>query len=342
MADQRITDVNLIVPAFGNLKVLIVGDIMVDSYVMGKVERISPEAPVPIVLVTKRENRLGGAANVALNIKSLKAEPYLCSVIGTDKKGDEFLEILQQEGMSPEGIVRSTGRVTTTKFRVIGNKVQMLRVDEESLTPVSSIEREELAKKYSAILRERKIDVVIFQDYDKGVISKELIGHFVSLAREAGVPVAVDPKRKNFMDYRNVDLFKPNLKELKEGLKFDFDHKKEGELERAVDLLREKINARIIMVTLSEDGVFTSYRNNDENSFMVIPSHVRQVADVSGAGDTVISVAALCLALKTEPFTLAFVSNIAGGLVCEEAGVVPVNREKLIRELAKINKARFE
>lgn len=342
MPETGIIDVNNLVPSFERVKALIVGDIMVDSYLWGKVERISPEAPVPIVAVTRRENRLGGAANVALNIKSLQAEPYLCSVIGNDQKGDEFLGILEQSGMSSEGIVRSPGRVTTTKFRVIGNRIQMLRVDEESLAPITEEERAELTDSYKRLMKEKKIDVVIFQDYDKGVISEELIRDFVAVAKEAGVPVAVDPKRKNFLNYRDVDLFKPNLKELKEGLQMDFNHKDEGELEKAVDLLRSRLNAGIIMVTLSEDGVFTSYRNEGRNSFMIIPSHVRQVADVSGAGDTVISVAALCLALKTEPFTLAFVSNIAGGLVCEEAGVVPVNREKLIRELARTGTAPFE
>ena len=338
MNNSILEDNTNLINSFENLKVLIVGDIMIDSYLYGKVERISPEAPVPIVLVSKRENRLGGAANVARNIKSLGAEPFLCSVIGTDKKGDEFLELLQKEKMSHEGLIRSKDRITTTKFRVIGNKVQMLRVDEEVIDEITEKEAEDIEKKFTELIKTKKIDVVIFQDYDKGVITSRIAGKFIEIAHSSGIPVSVDPKRKHFTDFRNADLFKPNLKELKEGLNIEFDHKKDGELERAVEKLRNIMGNRIIMVTMSEDGVFTSFSENEQVKSGIIPSHVRSVSDVSGAGDTVISVASLCLALKIDPLRMATISNIAGGLVCEEAGVVPVNKNLLIKKVKLFEK----
>ena len=318
--------------AFNNLNVLIIGDVMVDSYLWGKVDRISPEAPVPVVSVEKRENRLGGAANVGLNIKAMGANPILCSVVGNDQKGEEFIKLLQDEEMSSEGIIKSNDRPTTTKFRVIGNKVQMLRVDEESDNPLIEEEQFAIAKRCNQIINDQQIDVIIFQDYDKGVISEELIEEVVNTAHDKDIPVAVDPKRRNFSAYKNVTLFKPNLKELKEGLKIDFDHKLDEALEQAVSELKSSLNSKMVLLTMSEDGVYIDYDDNGEKSTHIIPSTVRSISDVSGAGDTVISVASLCLALKTDPSFLAEVSNLAGGLVCEKVGVVPVDKENLLKQ----------
>lgn len=336
MAVNEPNDYRQIISSFEKLKVLVVGDVMVDSYLYGKVERISPEAPVPVVSVTKRDNRLGGAANVALNIKSLGAEPFLCSVVGNDPKGSEFIGLLDNEGISSEGIVRSNNRITTTKFRIIGNRMQMLRVDEEVVSYIGQDDMKRLETAYLRLLEEKKIDVVVFQDYDKGVITEELIRRFVEAARGKDIPVAVDPKKRNFLNYRNVTLFKPNLKELKEGLNIDFDHRHDiAALDKAAQRLMELLKAKIILVTLSDEGIFISHQNKEKVNMKTIPSHVRSVADVSGAGDTVISVASLCLALRLDPSVMALISNMAGGIVCEEAGVVPVNREKLIRELER-------
>ena len=323
--------------SFNDLNVLIIGDVMVDSYLWGKVERISPEAPVPIVSVSKRENRMGGAANVALNIKSLGANPILCSVVGNDLKGTEFIQLLEKRKMETRGILKSNHRITTTKFRVIGNNVQMLRVDEETNKALHDDDIKDLYDKFQDIIQTKKIDVIIFQDYDKGVISPNLIDGIVKIANLKGIPIVVDPKKKNFMAYKNVSLFKPNLKELKEGLNIDFDSGDIEELSAMASKLKGLLESRIIMVTLSEDGVFVDYSDESEQKSKLIPSHVRSISDVSGAGDTVISVASLCLARKTTPALLASLSNLAGGLVCEEVGVVPINKARLLREAMKLN-----
>ena len=319
--------------SFNHMNVLIIGDVMVDSYLWGDVSRISPEAPVPIVSVNKRENRLGGAANVGLNIKSMGANPILCSVVGDDLKGKDFVELLGRENLSTEGIIQSKERITTTKFRVIGNKMQLLRVDEEMDNTISEKDTEQLISLFLKIIENNKIDVVIFQDYDKGVISPTLIDKVINEARQRSIPVVVDPKKKNFDAYRNVTLFKPNLKELKEGLNINFDATEKEQLKSVVRELKIRQSSDIVMVTLSEDGVFVDYSINGEKGINIIPSHVRSIADVSGAGDTVISVASLCIAAKIDPLSMAEISNMAGGLVCEEAGVVPVNKELLLQNL---------
>lgn len=329
------TDYEQLFDSFSHLNVLIIGDVMVDAYIWGHVSRISPEAPVPIVSVTKRESRLGGAANVALNVKSMGAHPILCSVVGDDPRGLEFLQLLEEQQMDTRGIVRSSSRITTTKFRVIGNKVQMLRVDEETDADLDADDSRLLFERFEAIISSLAIDVIIFQDYDKGVITRDLIGKVVEKAGALGIPVSVDPKKKNFMHYRNVTLFKPNLKELKEGLNIEFDNKDKGELEKAASTLNETLNAAMLLITLSEDGVLIRY-NSDGAKTSVIPSNVRSVSDVSGAGDTVIGVASLCLARGINPEEMAFISNLAGGLVCERVGVVPVDKESLLKAVINL------
>ncbi len=311
---------------------------MIDSYLWGHVSRISPEAPVPVVAVDKRENRLGGAANVALNVKAMGANPILCSVVGNDPKGNEFISLLEEQQMETCGIVKSTNRITTTKFRVIGNKVQMLRVDEETDTDLNESDNSELLGKFRKVLDENSINVIIFQDYDKGIITKGLIQSIVSIAKEKGIPVSVDPKKKNFTNYKNVSLFKPNLKELKEGLNIEFDSKVRSELDKAAEQLNEILHADMLLITLSEDGVLIRYRNNGTNSASIIPSNVRSISDVSGAGDTVIGIASLCLAKNIDPEEMAFIANLAGGLVCERVGVVPVDKEQLYNETIKLRK----
>ncbi|MBN2173910.1 MAG: hypothetical protein JW731_07255 [Bacteroidales bacterium] len=330
------TDYIKLFDSFSNCNVLIVGDVMVDSYLWGKVDRISPEAPVPIVRVKKRENRLGGAANVALNIKALGANPILCSVIGKDQKGEEFLGLMKAEHMQIKGILQSDRRITTTKFRVIGNKSQLLRVDEETDILLNDNDRIELLSHFENILEQTRIDVIIFQDYDKGVISEPLIEHIVLVAKKKGIPVTVDPKKRNFSFYRNVTLFKPNLKELKEGLKLDFDPGDHNKLLEAVAELRHHIKPEIMLITLSEDGVLVAYQKDGIKKEKIIPTHVRSISDVSGAGDTVISVASLCLARKVDPVSMAYLANLAGGLVCEKVGVVPVDKKQLLNEASEL------
>ncbi|MFN8154189.1 MAG: bifunctional ADP-heptose synthase [Bacteroidia bacterium] len=314
--------------AFNGLKVMIIGDVMVDAYLWGKVDRISPEAPVPIVAVQKRESRLGGAANVAINVQAMGAVPLLCSVIGDDRMGEELLTLMQELSMNTSGMLPCENRVTTVKTRVIGNNHQLLRVDDEITEDLDVKSREQLRNRIESMLDEHRPAVVIFEDYDKGVLSEELVGAIIDACRKRQIPTAVDPKKKNFMAYKGVSLFKPNLAELKAGLKIDLDKTSAEKLQQATEQFRTSQSIDTLMVTLSEAGVFISRNGQSE----IIPAHIRNISDVSGAGDTVISVASLCLALGLKPKTMASLANLAGGLVCEKVGVVPVDKEQLQQE----------
>jgi D-glycero-beta-D-manno-heptose-7-phosphate kinase len=319
---------------FNDLNVLVVGDVMIDSYLWGKVERISPEAPVPIVSVNRRESLLGGAANVALNLKALGANPILCSVIGNDARGDEFLQLLMKAGLDTSGICRSDTRITTTKFRIIGNNAQMLRVDEEMDTDINPADTANLLEVVTRILDQSGAAVIILQDYNKGVLTPTSISRIIDLAHKKNIPVTADPKKANFETYRGIALFKPNLKELREGLRMEIEPGNTGQLLQAIHHLHEQQAIETVLTTLSESGVLISrYQDGAPPEVVSLPAHLRAIADVSGAGDTVISVASLCLALGTSVLELATIANLAGGLVCEHVGVVPVNKEKLLAEI---------
>lgn len=310
---------------FNKLNIMVIGDIMIDSYLWGTVSRISPEAPVPIVNVVTREKRLGGAANVALNLKAMGAKPHLISLIGDDQDGDEMLDLFKEVSFNDRGIYKSKNRPTTIKHRVIGGSQQLLRVDAEDSKPSNNTEREELKKRISQNLD--NCQAVIFEDYDKGVIDKELIDFTVSLCHEKSIPVSVDPKKRNFLEYKGVDLFKPNLKETREGLNLEIDPSEIMSLNFASEELRKHLGHNLTLMTLSENGVYI-----DGKEKKMIAAHKREISDVSGAGDTVISVASLCLALEMNESLIAELSNLAGGQVCEHVGVVPVDKDQLFKE----------
>ncbi|MCA8829238.1 bifunctional heptose 7-phosphate kinase/heptose 1-phosphate adenyltransferase [Hymenobacter pini] len=322
--------------AFNHLTVLIVGDVMMDAYVWGKAARLSPEAPVPVVNVSRTENRLGGAANVALNVQALGATPLLCAVIGEDQGGDQLLELLHTTGLSADGMVRSGHRPTTVKQRILAQGQQLLRIDSEVETNLNAEENAQLTARFEELLS--RADVVIFEDYDKGVLQESSIQRFIELARAQGVPTVVDPKKKNFLAYRGCTLFKPNLKELREGLKLEFDETEAArpQFEAAVNRLREVLAPEIVLVTLSERGVFVE---NGQLRRTYIPAHLRTISDVSGAGDTVISIAALCVALGLTAPATAALANLGGGLVCEQVGVVPIEKSLLLKEAERIGLA---
>lgn len=311
---------------FDKLRVLIIGDVMLDSYVWGHVERISPEAPVPIVRFDRREFRLGGAGNVLLNVQALGAEAIICSVIGTDAPGDQLEQELCARGLNCDGLIRSTDRITTIKERIIAGSQQVVRVDTETDKYITADERTQLVAKAKELIP--ACHVVIFEDYDKGVLSKDAIAEITDFANEQGIPTVVDPKKRNFLSYQNTTLFKPNLKELREGLKLDFDVDNPVEFQAAVDQLKGQLNLKGALITLSERGVFIDF-NGEKNQ---LPAHVRKIADVSGAGDTVISIAACCVALRQPPGIIAGLSNLGGGLVCESVGVVPIDKAQLKQE----------
>jgi rfaE bifunctional protein kinase chain/domain len=313
--------------SFEHLNILVIGDVMVDNYVWGKVSRLSPEAPVPVVSVERKERRLGGAANVALNLQALGVHPILCSVIGVDQEGQHFLDLLRQQKLSQKGILKSRERITTVKTRIIGNHHQLIRIDDEMEEDIGTTETNQLLTLIQYILKHEKIHAVIFEDYNKGLITPRLIQRVVELCRNAGIPVCVDPKKKYFHAYKGVHLFKPNLKELKEGLKLDYTPSIK-ELQRLISSYRVKQKTDWVMVTLAEQGILINSRKIKEH----IPAHVRNIADVSGAGDTVISVAAACRALECNEILTAALSNLAGGIVCEEVGVVPINKQRLLEE----------
>tara|TARA_R110001592_G_scaffold20091_3_gene81948 strand:- start:10321 stop:11316 length:996 start_codon:yes stop_codon:yes gene_type:complete len=313
---------------FNKLNILVIGDVMIDAYYFGKVDRISPEAPVPIVSVQNRETRLGGAANVALNIQALGANPILCAVIGNDDDGKLFNQLLAKQKLSNEGILTSDNRITTVKTRIIGNNHQVLRVDSETDKVLNDADNKSFIGKITSLINSTKIDAVIFEDYDKGTITEEVIENIVNLCNQKNIPTTVDPKKRNFLSYKNVSLFKPNLKELKEGLNIEINPRNISEVSQAVDLLNKSLSNTLNFITLSENGVFI--KNHEVSHHLA--AHYRNIADVSGAGDTVISVATLCLALNQSPKMIAEISNLAGGLVCEKVGVAPIDKDQLLSE----------
>ncbi|MFT7033632.1 MAG: rfaE bifunctional protein kinase chain/domain [Cyclobacteriaceae bacterium] len=319
-----------IIDAFQHLKVLIIGDVMIDSYIYGSTNRISPEAPVPVVQVTRKEKRLGGAANVALNIQALGAEPVLCSIIGDDANGVDFINLLNKQNISSEGIIQSKNRITTVKQRVLAGSQQMLRIDEESENRLDSIEEKSLMSHIDNLLR--SVDLVIFEDYDKGTLNGRVIAKTIELANELSIPSVVDPKKKNFNLYRDTTLFKPNLKELKDGLQQEVDGNSLESLDRAIEELIKEKGHKKVMITLSENGIYLK----GETGRQAIPAHLRSIADVSGAGDTVVSIAGLCVGLGLSDQITADLSNLGGGLVCESLGVVPIDKDQLLKEASSL------
>lgn len=319
-----------IIESFRNKKVLIAGDVMIDNYLVGRMDRISPESPVPIVDIENDENRLGGAGNVALNMKLLGAEPVLCTVLGNDRHKETIQSLLSKRQLNENGIVYSEERATTVKTRILSRNQQILRFDREVKHFLSQKDEEKLL----GVLKTQiglKPDVIVLQDYNKGVLTENVIEFIINSANEKNIPIAVDPKKTHFTKYRNVTLFKPNLQELKSGLNFESPVETDIDLHKLVHLLRNEIPHKISLITLSEKGLYISSGNDD---FHIIPSKIRNVADVSGAGDTVISIASLCLAAKTGIYDMAYLSNLGGGIVCEEAGVMPITKEKLIEAVA--------
>lgn len=319
--------------AFSKKKVLVLGDVMIDAYLEGRVNRISPEAPVPIVDICNRYYRLGGAANVALNLRSLTATPILCSAIGNDEKGDLFSRLMAEKQLDTSSLIPSENRKTTIKYRVVGNRLQMLRIDEEDRHPLNEREETAYLSAIKKIIENQKIDAIIFEDYDKGVLTEEVIRTVVGWAKERGVIVTVDPKKMNFNHYQGVTLFKPNLKELWEGVNAAPDDISEDGIHRVMESFASDNAIDLVFTTLSEKGVALYDRRN--NDFYTQPAYLRKISDVSGAGDTVISVATLCLSVGLTAIQTAQIANLAGGIVCEHSGVVPVPIQQMEAEIEK-------
>lgn len=317
---------------FSSLHVAVIGDVMLDTYWWGNVERISPEAPVPVVAMQHREQRIGGAGNVALNTISLGAQTTLFTITGNDDDAKTLSNLLQQHNINTKYIVQSDKRITTNKIRVMSRNQQMLRLDSEITNDILSNDETQLLNNFSSYIKIAKPAVVIFEDYNKGVLTPTLIQSIIKICKDNNIITAVDPKRKNFFEYKNVDIFKPNLKEVKDGLNILIDDVSNEVLETIHQELHNLLHHKVSLITLSEKGIFI----HDENTSKIIPAHVRNIADVSGAGDTVIAVASLVYAATKDILLTAEIANLAGGIVCEEVGTVAITKEKLLSECKEL------
>lgn len=313
---------------FQSIRVAIVGDVMLDTYWWGSVDRISPEAPVPVVALKNKELRVGGAANVALNTASLGAKTTMISIVGADADGEQLLQLLNDKHIDTSYIRSVSNRVTTNKTRIMSRNQQMMRLDAEITTDIDEATENILIEQVKNCLDQQQPQVLIFEDYNKGVITERIIHEVTALCKERKVIIAVDPKKKNFLSYKDVTIFKPNLKEVKEGLNLSVDHIDLSCLQQIHEHLQQHLHHQISLITLSEKGVFYQ----DETSHKIIPTHIRNIADVSGAGDTVIAVTSLCYAATRDMHLAAEMANIAGGLVCEQVGTAAIDRNRLLEE----------
>ncbi|MBC7848961.1 MAG: carbohydrate kinase [Chitinophagaceae bacterium] len=313
---------------FSSLKVGVIGDVMLDTYWWGRVDRISPEAPVPIVALYKKDHRIGGAGNVALNLAALGTKATVLSVIGNDDEGNLLTRLFRENNIDDRYLARSDKRITTNKSRIISRNQQMMRLDAEITSDLQAEDEEALLQSVGEYVSREKPNVIIFEDYNKGVLTENIITKVIELCKQANVITTVDPKRKNFFSYTGVDIFKPNLTEVKDGLNLLINDVDLPTLQEIHHQLQQKIHHQISFITLSEKGVFYQ----DKSDAQLIPSHLRNIADVSGAGDTVIAVASVLYAATRNVQLMAEVANIAGGLVCEDVGTVAINKTRLLEE----------
>jgi rfaE bifunctional protein kinase chain/domain len=314
--------------SFSKLKVGVIGDVMLDTYMWGRVDRISPEAPVPVVQLEEKEYRIGGAGNVALNCQSLGSQVFILSLTGDDTEGLLLEELFNENRIDTSYLLKSPSRITTNKTRIISRNQQMIRLDKEVTSDLDPSSEEILLQQVHSFIQTHDPDVMIFEDYNKGTLTERVIHEVITICKEAGVLTAVDPKRKNFFAYHHADIFKPNLGEVKQGLNLLIEEVNNSLLSKIHLELKNVLEHNISFITLSDKGVF--YQK--DGLAKIIPSHLRNIADVSGAGDTVIAVAALVYTASQNVHLMAEVANIAGGLVCEEVGTVAIDKSRLQRE----------
>ncbi len=318
-----------VLPNFSDIHIAVIGDVMIDRYVLGKVSRISPEAPVPILDWDKTENRLGGAANVALNIHELGANVSLFSVIGNDDNGDLLTDLLNSYSNISCELIQEKNRKTTVKTRCISKNQQLFRIDSEDKYDISEDTTEKLIRQLKVTHQKRPLQGIILQDYNKGVLTEKNIPEIIHFANTHNIPTFVDPKEKNFFAYKNCTLFKPNKKEITQALNGAWHE----DYHKIDALLRQKINNKITLITLSSQGLFIS----DNTEAMLVPTSVRNISDVSGAGDTVISIVSLCYIQRMSINQIGLIANVAGGQVCQKPGVVPINLHQLNEVLENLN-----
>lgn len=311
---------------FYGKKIAVIGDLMIDGYFWGDVKRISPEAPVPVVEIDNQFFRFGGSANVIYNIKKLGAIPFPFGVVGNDREREILNNLFNENEIENlDGIIVDESRPTTVKIRVIAANQHIVRIDKESKKYIDDLIEQKIITAFKKIIDE--IDAVIFEDYNKGVLTKKLIKEIISIAKMKNKLVTVDPKFDNFFEYQNVDVFKPNKKEIEDVLGKRFFS--EREIENAGRELIKKMNLKNVLITLGSKG--SALINNGEA--MHVPTKARKVADVSGAGDTVISTLTVALTAGAKILEAAYLANFAGGLVCEEVGIVPIKIDQLFSEV---------
>jgi rfaE bifunctional protein kinase chain/domain len=311
---------------FSAIKILLIGDVMIDHYLYGQINRISAEAPVPIVDIEDEEYRLGGAANVALNLLGLGAKTTLLTMLGDDEVGRKALHLMKENNLKTNHVLTSKLRTTSLKTRIFDDDRQVVRFDREDDADLSKEQEEMLLEELNALLKKEKFNAIILQDYNKGVLTKKIIKQILLITAKLNIPVVVDPKEYNFFEYQQIDLFKPNLKELSDALKIKIDPKNINSLRKAAEELKKKNRFDNLMLTLGPNGIFIYEQNGDS---YIVPSRVIKTADVSGAGDTVVSIAALGLAQKLPLMKVAKLANIAAGKVCKKVGVCPITLKDL-------------
>lgn len=312
-----------------NKKIAVVGDVMLDRYFWGKVSRISPEAPVPVVDVERESARLGGAANVAKNLLSFGINPLLCGAIGDDSAGSAFLKIAYSKGISGDGLCVDSDRPTTVKTRIIGNNQQIVRLDQEVRSPIKESVSDKI---YESVVSAGPVAGIVFEDYDKGTLSPVLINRIISFAKKNGIPVFVDPKYDNFFEYKRSTVFKPNRREASAALGIEINSIEDAR--SAGEILIKKLDCEHVLITLGADGIALYDKSG---SFSQAPTTARRVADVSGAGDTTIASLAACVAGGLEVREAACAANAAAGLVCEKPGIVAVDIEELKESIRRNN-----
>lgn len=316
-------NIDALFKSFENKRIAVIGDIMLDRYIFGHVSRISPEYPVPVVDVSNETMRLGGAANVGVNIHAMGADTTLFGVTGQDGNAEALMELVEKHGLSTEHLFSDPDRPTTCKTRILSQNHHIARVDYESRKAISGT-AESFIEKH---LRETtgSLDALVLQDYNKGVLTPALVNRIIMLASSHAVPVFVDPKSEGFFNYSGCTVFKPNLTEIASSLGIALKNM-DSDIEHACLMLKEKLRCEHLVVTRSEKGLTVC---NDR--FTHIPAASLDVADVSGAGDTVIGILSLGFAAGLDIETSAKIANLAAGTVCQEVGAVPVNPEKLLR-----------
>jgi D-glycero-beta-D-manno-heptose-7-phosphate kinase len=321
---------NQIQNGFAGKRVAVVGDLMLDRYFWGKVSRISPEAPVPVVEIDDESTRLGGAANVANNIASLGGVPMMIGVVGNDAGAESLRMLVSEKGFPTNGVVVDSSRPTTIKTRVIAHGQHVVRIDQEEKVDLNV---EAQGRVFAALENQIKfLDGIILEDYNKGVLTKGLIQSIIRLAKDHKKPITVDPKSNNFFEYQGVSVFKPNRKEAEEALGRRI-HTFE-DMERAARDLLAKLSAENVLLTLGEKGMILLERNG---SLSHVETKARHVADVSGAGDTVIATLTMAMVAGASVRESAALANYAGGIVCGEVGIVPIEKEILIQTILKDN-----